>query len=119
MRSLAGSWGGEVATIAKLPGFTRGLAFAGPIAFVGLSMVREGRAFGGLPITAGAAERQCGVYAVDTDSGTVLGFLSFADGVEEIYDLELLEGLRFPEIAEPDSHAARLAYVVPDEALSS
>ena len=110
---------GEVQTIAELPGFTRGLAFAGPIAFVGLSMVREGRAFGGLPITAGAAERQCGVYAVDTDSGTVLGFLSFADGVEEIYDLELLEGLRFPEIAEPDSHAARLAYVVPDEALSS
>lgn len=109
---------GEVETVAELPGFTRGLAFVGPIAFVGLSMVREGRAFGGLPITAKAVERQCGVYAVDTDSGTVLGFLSFADGVEEIYDVELLEGVRFPEIAEPDSHAARLAYVVPDEALS-
>jgi len=110
---------GAVEVVAELPGFTRGLAFAGPIAFVGLSMVREGRAFGGLPITAKAAERQCGVYAVDTDSGSVLGFLSFADGVEEIYDVELLEGLRFPEIAEPDSHAVRLAYVVPDEALSS
>lgn len=109
---------GAVEVIAELPGFTRGLAFAGPIAFVGLSMVREGRAFGGLPITAKAAERQCGVYAVDTDSGAMLGFLSFADGVEEIYDIELLEGVRFPEIAEPDSHAARLAYVVPDEALS-
>ena len=109
---------GALETVAELPGFTRGLTFAGPIAFVGLSKVREGRTFGGLPITARSQERQCAVCAIDIHSGSVLGFLSFEDGVEEIYDVEMLQGLRFPEIAEPDSHAARLAYVVPDDALT-
>ena len=32
---------GAVETVAELPGFTRGLAFAGRVAFVGLSQVRE------------------------------------------------------------------------------
>ncbi len=33
-----------------LPGYARGLAFAGPFAFIGLSKVRETSAFGGVPI---------------------------------------------------------------------
>ena len=44
-------------------------------------------------------------------------FDRFDEGVEEIYDVALLEGIRFPEIAEPGSHAADSAFVVPDEAL--
>jgi uncharacterized protein (TIGR03032 family) len=42
---------GRVETVAQLPGFTRGLAFAGPYAFVGLSQVRESNIFGGIPLT--------------------------------------------------------------------
>jgi uncharacterized protein (TIGR03032 family) len=37
-------------TVARLPGFTRGLAFHGRHAFVGLSKVREKKEFGGLPL---------------------------------------------------------------------
>ena len=33
-------------TVAELPGFTRGLVFAGPLAFVGLSQIRESSTFG-------------------------------------------------------------------------
>ena len=36
--------------VAALPGFTRGLDFAGPLAFVGLSQVRETAVFSGIPI---------------------------------------------------------------------
>ncbi len=42
---------GTYETVQELPGFTRGLAFAGPLAFVGLSQIRETATFGGLPIS--------------------------------------------------------------------
>src|SRR5207302_2088000 len=80
---------GRVETIAELPGFTRGLAFAGPFAFVGLSQVRESNIFGGIPLTARVAERQCGVYAVDLRSGTVAAFLRFDGDVREIFDVQV------------------------------
>ena len=46
-----------------MPGFTRGLDFAGGLAFVGLSQVRESAVFSGIPITERLAEheRTCGV----------------------------------------------------------
>ena len=42
----------------QLPGFTRGLAFIGEIAFVGLSQIRESSTFGELPLTRRLAEIQ-------------------------------------------------------------
>ncbi len=59
---------GEVEVVAELPGFTRGLAFAGRYAFVGLSQVRE-HVFAGLPLGDRLPERQCGVWAIDTTTG--------------------------------------------------
>jgi uncharacterized protein (TIGR03032 family) len=41
---------GEEETVAELPGLTRGLAFSGDLAFVGLPQIRETATFGGLPI---------------------------------------------------------------------
>ena len=35
--------------VAELPGYARGLAFAGPFAFIGLSKIRETSTFGGVP----------------------------------------------------------------------
>ena len=52
--------------VAELPGFTRGLDFAGRLAFVGLSQVRETAVFSGIPITERPlSERTCGVWVVD------------------------------------------------------
>jgi uncharacterized protein (TIGR03032 family) len=104
---------GRVETVCRLPGFTRGLTFAGPFAFVGLSEVREATTFGGLPLTGRLEERQCGVWVVNVESGQVAAFLRFEDLVQEIFDVELLP-LSFPEIAEHGSDAVNEAFVVPE-----
>jgi uncharacterized protein (TIGR03032 family) len=112
--SVADLDAGTLETIAELPGFTRGLAFAGGVAFVGLSQVRETATFGGLPLIERLDERLCGVWAVDPQSGNTLGFLRFEELVQEIFEVALLPGLRYPEIAEEGSDAASQSFVLPD-----
>ena len=90
---------GELTLIATLPGFTRGLSFIGPFALVGLSQVRES-VFASLPITEQAAERNCGVWCVDTRNGQVLGFIRFAGVVQEIFDVHVVPGA-WPVIVDP------------------
>lgn len=109
---------GKVETVAQLPGFTRGLSFLGPLAFVGLSEVRESATFGGLPLTGRLEERQCGVWVVNIETGQTIAFLRFEDLVQEIFAVHALPGIRFPEIAEHGSDAVNLTFVVPDEALA-
>jgi uncharacterized protein (TIGR03032 family) len=108
---------GKVETVAQLPGFTRGLAFAGPFALIGLSQVRES-VFEGLPLTARLKERACGVWVVDIRNGRTVGFLKFEDLVQEIFDVQLLPGLRFPEMVEPASPWVKKSFVLPDEAVA-
>ena len=109
---------GRVTPVAQLPGFTRGLAFAGPIAFVGLSQVRES-VFGGIPLAQRLSERVCGVWALDTRSGAILGFLRFEDAVQEVFDVAFLPGLRFPELIDAGGELVASTWVLPDEALAS
>lgn len=52
---------GKLETVAQCPGFTRGIDFAGPLAFIGLSQVRESATFSGLPLTERLEERICGI----------------------------------------------------------
>ena len=104
---------GTVETVAELPGFTRGLLFAGGVAFVGLSQVRETATFGGLPLMERLDERLCGVWAVDPQSGNILGFMRFEELVQEVFDVALLAGYRYPEIAEEGSDAASQSFVLP------
>jgi uncharacterized protein (TIGR03032 family) len=106
---------GRVETVTELPGFTRGLAFAGPYAFVGLSQVRESNIFGGIPLTERVQERLCGVWVVDLRTGKIAGFLRFEGLVQEIFDVQILRA-RWPEIAEPDSDLIAGSFALPDEA---
>lgn len=106
---------GNVATIAVLPGFTRGLAFIGPYALVGLSQVRES-VFTQLPITAQAAERNCGVWMVDTRNGAIAGFLKFDGVVQEIFDVTTLPG-RWPVFVD-QGQLTQNAFVVPESVLA-
>jgi uncharacterized protein (TIGR03032 family) len=109
---------GRFETVARLPGFTRGLACVGPVAFVGLSQVRETNVFGGLPLTESNEPRVCGVWIVHLETGNVLGFVRFEEGVQEIFDVQVLPGLRFPEIGEPDSDLIAHTFVLPPAALA-
>jgi uncharacterized protein (TIGR03032 family) len=106
---------GKLVTVARLPGFTRGLVCVGPIAFVGLSQVRES-CFDGIPLTESSDPRFCGVWAVHLETGNVLGFVRFEDSLQEIFDVQLLPGLRFPELGEPESELVGTTFVLPDAA---
>lgn len=107
---------GTRTTVAELPGFTRGLAFAGRYAFVGLSQVREATTFGGIPLTARLEDRQCGIWIVDIETGQTMGFVRFEDRVQEIFDVALLPGLRFPELLEPGADVLLNAFLMPAKA---
>jgi uncharacterized protein (TIGR03032 family) len=104
---------GRSETVVELPGFTRGLTFAGRTAFVGLSQIRESSTFGDLPLVERLEERLCGVWAVDIVDGTVVGFLRFDDLVQEVFDVALLAGKRYPEIAEAASTVVASSFALP------
>jgi uncharacterized protein (TIGR03032 family) len=103
---------GTVETIAELPGFTRGLAFAGPFAFVGLSQVRESNIFGGVPLVDRVPERQCGVWVIDIRTGGVVGFLRLEGTVREIFDLQVMYGFRYPELLEPGNEIVASSFTL-------
>jgi len=116
--SVADLDAGTVETVAELPGFTRGLLFAGGLAFVGLSQVRETATFGGLPLLDRLDERLCGVWAVNPESGQIAGFLRFEELVQEVFHVTLLPGVRYPEIAEEGSDAATSSFALPEAVTS-
>lgn len=104
---------GKRTVVAALPGFARGLTFAGPYAFIGLSKIRESATFGNLPITASGTELLCGVWAVDLRSGKTAQFMRFDAGVEEIFAVEALSPFRFPEIVGFQQETIQGAFVIP------
>jgi uncharacterized protein (TIGR03032 family) len=108
---------GRYEPIARLDGYTRGLAFYGPFAFVGLSQVRETAVFSGIPLTERLKERICGVAVIDTRSGRQIAFAHFQDAVQEIFAVALLPH-RFPDILEPTDALVANAYALPDDMLA-
>ena len=109
---------GRLQTSARLPGFTRGLDFCGELAFVGLSKVRDSALFIGLPLTERLEERICGVWVVNTRTGETVAFLRFEDAVQEVFAVQVLPGIRFPDIADWGDERVSNSYVVPDDALA-
>ena len=110
---------GTVERVAQVPGFARGLTFVGQYAIIGLSRVRE-HIFDGLPLTRDAREElQCGIWVVDTTNGEIVAHMAFEGLVQEIFDVALLPGLRFPELIEPGAPLADSAFIVPPETLAA
>jgi uncharacterized protein (TIGR03032 family) len=111
---------GRYEAIAATPGFTRGLDFAGNLAFVGLSQVRETAVFSGIPITERlkAEERTCGVCVVDLVRGEPIALLRFEEGVQEVFAVQVLPGRRYPELVNDDAKLLENSFVVPDAALA-
>ncbi len=95
---------GQRDVVASMPGYTRGLAFHGPFAFVGLSKIRETAVFGGVPIAENRDELKCGVCVVDLRSGQSIAYLEFETGVEEIFAIDVLPGVRCVSLTGPFPH---------------
>jgi uncharacterized protein (TIGR03032 family) len=87
---------GRLQPVEQVPGYTRGLAFQGQFAFVGLSRIRETNVFGGLPIGEHREELCCGVAVIDMTTGRTVATFRFLSGVEEIFAVEVLPGFANP-----------------------
>ena len=108
---------GLVETVAQVPGFTRGLDFAGPIAFVGLSQLRASNPFTDIQLTDQNPDRSSGVWAVNIDTGRIVAFLHFSASVEEIFAVQVLPGLLAPVILEDDNALLDSTWAIPDALL--
>lgn len=106
---------GHVQVVSRQPGYTRGLSFAGPYAFIGLSKIRETSTFGGVPIAEDRESLKCGVGIVDLRIGRLVAHFEFHSGVEEIFDVQVLHQAMNPYFSGPFTHAEGRApiWVVP------
>jgi uncharacterized protein (TIGR03032 family) len=102
-------------TLAALPGFTRGLALCGPYAFVGLSKIRATSAMDGVPLADRREQLKCGVAVVDVRTGQSIAVLEFQTAVEEIFDVQLLPDLRFPEVVGFQKETLHHTFIIPHE----
>ncbi|TWT89273.1 TIGR03032 family protein [Neorhodopirellula pilleata] len=93
---------GEITTVDRVPGYTRGLTFAGQFAFIGMSQIRESNVFGGLPISSMHESLRCGIAVVDLVSGRAVAWFEFETAVEEIFSVEILPGANPTFIHSPD-----------------
>ncbi len=108
---------GKPEVFATLPGFTRGLAFLGRYALVGLSQVRES-VFDGLPLTKGSEPKHSGLWIVDLDSATIVGFVRFDGVVHEIFDVQVDRSPGHLHVVDVGSEQHLNSFVVPDAALA-
>jgi uncharacterized protein (TIGR03032 family) len=98
--------------VAELPGFARGLALLGPYAFIGLSKIRPTSGMDSVPL-AQRRDLKCGVGVVDLRSGQLTALLEFQTAVEEIFDVQLLPGQRFPEVLGFQKEAVDHTFIIP------
>jgi len=91
---------GHFHSLRALPGFVRGLAFAGGCAVVGLSKLRSPQ-FTGLPLeerlsAEGIPGGCCGLRVIDLASGAILHSLDLPEPIDELFDVVVLPGVRQP-----------------------
>ena len=55
---------------------------------------------------------------IDVRSGTTAAFLRFEGIVQELFEVLVLPGIRFPEILEPADDLLDTSFVLPDAALA-
>jgi uncharacterized protein (TIGR03032 family) len=104
---------GQRSTIVELSGFARGLGLHGPYAFIGLSKIRPTSAMSGVPIAAKRDQLKSGVAVVDLRNGKIVAAVDFESAVEEVFDVQVLAGPRFPEVLGFQKDTVQNTFVVP------
>lgn len=104
--------------IAFCPGYLRGLAFYENYAVVGLSKPRD-RAFSGLELDRRMAQKEaeprCGFMVIDLNTGDVVHWLEMQGIITELYDVQVLPGVRRPmALGQRTDEICRLITVEPE-----
>ena len=90
---------GAFSPLVFCPGFLRGLAFHDGHAIVGVSLPRDG-SFAGLQLDDELkrrdAEPWCGVQIINLASGDIVEWIKLDGGVSELFDVQVLAGVRWP-----------------------
>ena len=91
---------GKFEEVTFCPGYTRGLAFIGAYAVVGLSLPRDNKTFTDLPLDKNLnvknADPRCGLQVIDLNSGDVVHSVRIEGIVSELYDVVVL-----PKVVRP------------------
>jgi uncharacterized protein (TIGR03032 family) len=85
---------GTSTVLTQLPAFTHGLCDYNGILFVGMSQNRASRGKEPPPVAKRHGALTAGIAAVSEQTGEVLGHLEFTSGVTEVYDVQVLPGIR-------------------------
>lgn len=104
---------GKQTVVAALPGYLRGLSFAGHYAIVGLCQIREKHIFGGLPVQQKHPKLLCAIAIIDLRTGQCAGMMEFTSGCQELYEVLFLPNVRRPMILNLEREAARQAFTAP------
>jgi len=99
--------------ICQLPGYLRGLTFAGNFALVGLCQIREKHIFGGLPVLQREKKLLCGVAVIDLRTNQQTALFEFTSGVQELYEVLFLPEIHRPMILNSEKDATRQAFTAP------
>ena len=91
---------GRFEPIAFIPGFVRGLAFAGDYAVIGSSKFRDGGLYSGLPLDDSLATMgtgpKLGIFIVSLTTGEIAEWLLVEGPMFELFDVIVLPGVRRP-----------------------
>jgi uncharacterized protein (TIGR03032 family) len=91
---------GKFEPITFIPGFVRGLSFAGDYAVVGSSKFRDGSLYAGLPLddilAQAGTEPKLGIFVVSLTTGEIAEWLLVEGPMFELFDVIALPGVRRP-----------------------
>ncbi len=103
---------GTYRSIINLKGFVRGMAIYGDFAFIGLSKLRENSStFKHLDIARFA--NQSGIEVIHIPTATRVAFLRYQSSLDEIYDVQVLKGIRRPGIVNASGEMHHQALSIP------
>jgi uncharacterized protein (TIGR03032 family) len=105
---------GEFDVVHRIDGFVRGMARIGDYLFVTSSRLRKSHTFGDLPLAQEGCAF-CGITVLHLPTGAKVGELRYVRSCEEIYDIQVLPGLRRPGILGLADSTHRRALSLPDQ----
>ena len=105
---------GQYEVVNRVSGFARGLARCGDYLFVGTSKIRKQHTFGDLGLAANR-DAFCGVTVLHLPTGAIVADLRYLRTCEEIYDVQVLPGLRRPGLLGLHDDTYRRALSLPEQ----